>query len=60
MIWAHAARGFDNSLRVRSLERFAASGQADALRIIGNLFRRDIAAGNRVIFTEDGPVTEPA
>lgn len=60
MIWAHAARGFDNSLRVRCPDRFAAAGQADALRIIGNLFRRDIAAGHKVVFTEDGPVTQPA
>ncbi|MEP3786672.1 hypothetical protein [Ascidiaceihabitans sp.] len=60
MIWAHAARGFDNSLRVRCPDRFAAAGQADALRIIGNLFRPDIAAGRKVVFTEDGPVTRPA
>lgn len=60
MLWAHAARGFDNSLRVRCPDRFAASGQADALRIIGNTFRHEIAAGLKVIFTEDGPVTEAA
>ena len=52
-----AARGFDNNLRVRCPDRFAASGEADALRIIGNLFRRDIAAGKPVVFTEDGPIT---
>lgn len=60
MLWAHAARGFDNNLRVRCPDRFAASGEADALRIIGNLFCRDIAAGKRVVFTEDGPITQPA
>lgn len=60
MLWAHAARGFDNNLRVRCPDRFAASGEADALRIIGILFRRDIAAGNKVVFTEDGPITQPA
>ena len=60
MLWAHAARGFDNNLRVRCPDRFAASGQADALRIIGNTFRSEIAAGLRVIFTEDGPITEAA
>jgi hypothetical protein len=60
MLWAHAARGFDNNLRVRCPDRFAASGEADALRIIGTLFRRDIAAGKRVVFTEDGPITQPA
>lgn len=60
MLWAHAARGFDNNLRVRCPDRFAASGEADALRIIGALFFRDIAAGKRVVFTEDGPITQPA
>ena len=60
MIWAHAARGFDNNLRVRCADRFAAAGQADALRIIGNMFHRDIAAGQKVVFTEDGPITQPA
>ena len=60
MLWAHAARGFDNNLLVRCPDRFAASGEADALRIIGALFFRDIAAGKRVVFTEDGPITQPA
>jgi hypothetical protein len=60
MLWAHAARGFDNNLRVRCSDRFAASGEADALRIICTVFRRDIAAGNRIIFTDDGPITQPA
>jgi hypothetical protein len=60
MLWAHAARGFENTLRIRCTDRFAASGQADALRIIGLIFRRDIAAGNKVVFTEDGPVLEAA
>ena len=60
MLWAHAARGFDNNLRVRCPDRCAASGEADALRIIGALFLRDIAAGKRVVFTEDGPITQPA
>lgn len=60
MLWAHAARGFDNNLQVRCADRFAASGEADALRIIGTVFRRDIANGNRIIFTDDGPICQPA
>ena len=60
MVWAHAARGFDNNLFVRCPDRFAASGEADALRIIGNVFRRDIANGNRIVFTDDGPICQPA
>ncbi|MGB3246989.1 MAG: hypothetical protein WBB25_20845 [Sulfitobacter sp.] len=54
MIWAHAARGFDNNLRVHSPERFAASGREDAMRIITGLFSREIAAGKRIIFTDTG------
>ncbi|GGX56661.1 hypothetical protein GCM10007385_26790 [Tateyamaria omphalii] len=55
MVWAHAARGFDNGLRVRCADRFAASGRADALRYLNQLFRRELAAGNNVVFTMDGP-----
>lgn len=54
MIWAHAAQGFDNNLRIRSPARFAASGREDAMRIITSLFSREIAAGKRIVFTEDG------
>lgn len=55
MVWAHAARGFDNNLRVYSAEKFAASGRADAVRIITGLFEREIAAGKRIVFTDEGP-----
>lgn len=54
MIWAHAAQGFANNLRVASASRFAASGQDDALRIIAGLFRREIDEGKRIVFTERG------
>jgi hypothetical protein len=60
MIWAHAAQGFDNNLRVHSPARFAASGFDDAIRIISGFFSREIAAGKRIIFTEEGPVTKTA
>ncbi|WP_254693101.1 hypothetical protein [Sulfitobacter sp. SK011] len=56
MIWAHAARGFDNNLRVHSLSRFAASGRDDAMRIISMLFQREISSGQKIVFTETGPV----
>ncbi len=55
MIWAHAAHGFDNSLRIRSPQKFAASGHEDALRIMSGLFKSEIAAGKRIVFTEQGP-----
>ncbi|KEJ89378.1 hypothetical protein [Sulfitobacter donghicola] len=57
MIWAHAAQGFANNLRVASASRFAAAGQEDALRIIAGLFKREIAAGQRIVFTDQGPTS---
>jgi hypothetical protein len=60
MIWAHAAQGFANNLRVASSVRFAAAGQDDALRIISAMFKSEISQGNRIVFTEDGPVATPA
>ncbi|MEM7520049.1 MAG: hypothetical protein AAF307_03340 [Pseudomonadota bacterium] len=56
MIWAHAARGFDNNLRVHSATRFAASGREDAVRIITSIFSAEIEAGNCIVFTDSGPV----
>lgn len=56
MIWAHAAQGFANNLRVSSASRFAAAGQDDALRIIANLFRSEIAEGKQIVFTDQGAV----
>ncbi len=55
MIWAHAAHGFDNNLRIRSPHKFAASGREDAMRVMASLFKTEIAAGQRIVFTEDGP-----
>lgn len=55
LIWAHAASGFDNNLRVASPARFAASGRQDAMNIILNLFSSEIAAGQRIVFTDAGP-----
>lgn len=60
MVWAHAARGFDNGLRVRCAHRFAASGQNDALRYLTQLFRRELATGKNVVFTAQGPELQPA
>ncbi|KIN64619.1 hypothetical protein Z946_3511 [Sulfitobacter noctilucicola] len=58
MIWAHAARGFDNNLRVYSPARFAASGRDDAMRIISSLFSAEIASGKRIVFTDNGPIAQ--
>ncbi|MEL7164167.1 MAG: hypothetical protein AAGL96_01745 [Pseudomonadota bacterium] len=52
--WAQASRGLDQTVGVRCRDRFAASGYADALRYLGDVFRRELAAGQRVIFTENG------
>lgn len=57
MLWAHAARGFDTALRVRCPDRFAASGCADAMRYLTDLFRRELAAGQQITFTDQGVVT---
>ncbi|WP_300031429.1 hypothetical protein [uncultured Roseobacter sp.] len=60
LIWAHAARGFDNNLRVGSARRFAAAGQEDAVRLLRHIFRREIDEGMKIVFTDDGPVTKQA
>ena len=52
-----AAQRFANNLRVSSASRFAAAGQDDALRIIAGMFKREIADGKRIVFTDEGPVT---
>jgi hypothetical protein len=56
MIWAHAAQGFSNNLRVASAQRFAAAGQDDAMRIIAGLFKGEIDDGKRIVFTDQGPI----
>lgn len=60
MIWAHAARGFANNLRVSSTARFARAGHDDAMRIIAGLFRSEIEQGKRIVFTDKGPVAMTA
>ncbi|MEP2889105.1 hypothetical protein [Tateyamaria sp.] len=60
LLWAHAARGFDNALRIRCPERFAASGHADALHFLTEVFRRELTAGKQIIFTKDGPEARAA
>ena len=60
MVWAHAARGFDNALKVRCPKRFAAAGRADALRFLANLFQSELAAGHQVVFTGKGAEIQTA
>jgi hypothetical protein len=60
LVWAHAAAGFDNGLRVRSPRRFAADGLRDALGFIAGIFDPEIAAGRHIVFTPDGPITDQA
>ncbi|MEP2770223.1 MAG: hypothetical protein ABJQ34_16060 [Paracoccaceae bacterium] len=54
LIWAHAARGFDNGLRVSCPRRFAQAGLADAYRSLTEMFQKELEAGQRIIFTSDG------
>ena len=60
LLWAHAARGFDNALRIRFPERFAASGHADAVHFLAGIFRREITSGKQIVFTENGPEARAA
>jgi len=55
LIWAHAAHGFDNTLRVRSLDTFAERGVAEARRVLNAIFLPELARGQNVVFTENGP-----
>lgn len=59
LLWAHAAEGFDNNLRITSVKRFANSGRLDALRAIADQFRPEIELGHHVTFTPEGPIVEP-
>lgn len=54
LLWAHAARGFDNALRVSCPQRFAQAGLVDAYRSLTEMFQKELAAGQRIIFTPDG------
>ncbi len=54
LIWAHACEGFDNNARIASLQRFAAHGQAAALRCIAGIFRDEIDSGHKIAFTPEG------
>lgn len=54
LIWAHAAKGFDNNARVSSLSRFAAHGKAQGLETLASIFREEIASGHRISFSEKG------
>ena len=58
LVWAHAMRGFDKSVRVRCMERFANRGLTEARRVLKALFLPELARGQNVSFTPDGPVTE--
>ncbi len=58
LVWAHAASGFDNNLRVASPRKFAASGRKNGMCKIAELFGQEIANGNRIVFTDNGPVAE--
>jgi len=58
MIWAHAAQGFDNNLRIRSADRFAAAGRADAMQFLTLMFKGEIDAGKQIVFTKEGPVAQ--
>lgn len=47
LVWAHAAEGFDNSARVRSVPRFAGRGEAIARNALADLLGGDAALDAR-------------
>lgn len=55
LIWGHAASGFDNNLRVPSPHDLATTGLNDALDFIAGVFAPEIAAGQHITFTPQGP-----
>lgn len=60
LIWAHASEGFDNNARITSLRRFAARGQAEALRCIAEVFREELDSGHKIAFSPEGFDLTPA
>ncbi len=58
LVWAHATRGFETGLSVHSLERFARRGLKEGHRVLQTLFWPELARGQNVVFTENGPVTQ--
>ncbi|MGV6850172.1 MAG: hypothetical protein ACWA5A_17500, partial [Marinibacterium sp.] len=59
LIWANAVDGVDTSQPITSLHRFVARGRTDAMNAICEQFSDDIQRGNRVRFTDTGPVLLP-
>ena len=60
MLWAQATRGPSHTMRIRCRERFASAGHTDALRVISDMFHREIASGHRIVFTPRGAEARPA
>lgn len=58
LVWAHATRGFEAGLSVQSVERFAKRGLKEGHRVLQTLFWPELARGQNVVFTENGPVTQ--
>ncbi|MDE4134442.1 hypothetical protein PXK00_15065 [Phaeobacter sp. QD34_3] len=54
LVWAHAGQGFDNNARISSLKRFSALGQAQAMNFIAEIFREEIARGQKIAITPEG------
>lgn len=60
LIWARAARPPLGAGRMPSARGLAAEGRADGLRTLAGLFHPEITRGDRIVFTANGPVAEPA
>lgn len=58
MIWAHAGHRFDNNFRVPSARHFAEAGRASGIRILKQIFERELEMGQHITFTDEGPVAQ--
>ena len=58
LIWANASSGQTEPPRGRSREQALQSGAAAARRVLNSVFIPELARGENVIFTPEGPITE--
>ncbi len=54
LIWAHACHGFDNGMRVRSLDKFAELGLERAQEVLDPLYTRTGETESALVFTKHG------
>ncbi|THH39030.1 hypothetical protein E4Z66_05590 [Aliishimia ponticola] len=58
LLWAHASHRFATQLPARTETRLAVLGQREAQKVLEALFLPELARGQDVTFTENGPVVQ--